>query len=327
MKVFITGATGVVGERLVNKFSNKGHEVVGLARDQTGERTVKDAGGVPHHGDVFEKDTLYNGAKGADVVVHAATALPTETKTTEEDWNKNDQVRLTGGRNVLDAAKEVGADQFITHSVVWAVRAEDGSEIDESSPPNTDRTTESAIEFERVVQNQLKQTDITATTLRLGWLYGPESGQFKNMGEFLADGDLPVIGSGLLGRGDTTVSLLHTEDAARAMVTAAEQEASGLYHVVDNQPVTTAEFFEEFAAQMGVDEPSSIPPWIAKFFVGNDMVQFLTNDFPTSNQQFAATTGWEPKYSTYREGIRDIVQTWAENDEIISSTEEATATA
>lgn len=325
MKVFITGATGVIGERLVDTFTDSGHDVIGLARDRTGERTVCNAGGVPHRGDVFEKETLHDGMEGVDVVIHAATALPTETKTTEEDWNKNDQVRLTGGRNVLDVTKEIGADQFITHSVVWAVRDKDGDEIDESSPPNTDRTTESAIEFERVVQNQLGQSSITATTLRLGWLYGPNSGQFRNMGEFLTDGDLPVIGSGLLGRGDTTVSLLHTEDAARAMLAAAEQDVGGLYHVVDNQPVTTAEFFKEFAAQMDVDEPSRIPPWVAKFFVGNDMVQFLTNDFPTSNEQFTATTGWQPKYPTYREGINDIVRTWADNDEIIPSTEKATA--
>lgn len=319
MKVFIAGATGVLGRRCVSQFASAGHDVVGLTRDRSGDKRVREAGGTPERGDIFEKDTLVDAAADADIVVHAASALPTKTKTSAEDWEKNDQVRITGTRDLLDVADEVGADQFLTHSVVWAVRAPDGSEIDEESTPNTDRTTESAIKMENITRERAQEESFTATILRYGWFYGPESGQTRQIGENLTDGDLPVIGSGLLGRGETTISLTHTIDAGRAMVAAAESGIEGVYHVVDDEPVTTREFFTEFAAQLDADEPSTVPPWLAKMFVGKDMVRFMTNSFPTSNERFKDVTDWEPRYPTYRQGIHQIVTTWESEGDIVAS--------
>lgn len=307
MKVYIAGATGVLGRRLVAQFSDQSHEVIGLVRDPDGDSVVRENGGTPVRGDVMDKETLWDGAADADVIVHAASTFPTKTKTSAEDWKQNDQVRLTGARNLLDVASEVDADQFMVHSVVWAVRNKDGSEIDEESSPNPDRTTESAIEIENLTRQAAQRDDFNATILRYGWFYGPDSGQTRQIGENLVAEDLPVIGSGMLGRGETTISLIHTIDAARAMVAAAEANLDGLYHVVDDQPVTTTEFFTEFADQLNVSEPGKVPPWLAKMFVGKDMVRFMTNSFPTSNERFKEVTDWEPRYPTYRDGIRQIV--------------------
>lgn len=319
MNVFVAGATGVLGRRCVSQFATAGHDVVGLARDRTGDSIIEEAGGSPHRGDIFEKETLREAASGADVIIHAASAFPTKTKTSAEDWEKNDQIRITGTRHLLDVAANVGADQFLTHSVVWAVRAPDGSEIDEKSTPNPDRTTESAIKVENLARERAQEESFDSAILRYGWFYGPESGQTKQIGENLVNGDLPIIGSGLLGRGDTTISLTHTIDAGRAMVAAAESDVEGIYHVVDNEPVTTTEFFSEFAAQLDADEPSKVPPWLAKMFVGQDMVRFMTNSFPTSNERFMEATGWEPRYPTYRQGINQIVNTWESEGEIVNS--------
>lgn len=318
MNVFVAGATGVLGRRLVRQFSSGGHDVTGLTRDGNDDSVVEECGGTPHRGDVFETETLVEAAAGADVVVHAASAFPTKTKTDAEDWERNDEVRLTGARNLLEAAEEVGADRFLSHGVVWAVRAPDGSAVDEDSPPNTDRTTESAIELENAVQNAAADASFDATVLRFGWFYGPESGQTRQVGENLVAGDLPVVGSGILGRGDTTISLVHTEDAARAMVAAAEEGVDGVWHVVDDRPVTTREFFEEFAARLDADEPGTVPPWLAKLFVGSDMVRFMTNSYPTSAEGFRERAGWEPAYPTYQEGLRQVVRTWERNGEVVA---------
>lgn len=320
MKVFITGATGVLGKRIVTELRRRDHEPVGLVRDDAGRKVVEDCGGTPIEADLFDADSLTDAADGADAVVHAATSLPTKTKTSAEDWEANDHVRVDGGRTALEAAKRVGADQFLTHTVVWAFRNEDGSSFDASAAPNTDRTTASAVEAEQMISDEIAGHEIDATILRYGWFYGPESGQTQNIAENLLAGDLPVIGRGLTGRkGETTVSLIHTEDAARAMASAIEARATGTWHVVDDEPVTTDDLFAEFARRLAVDEPGRIPAWVAKFFVGGDMVQFLTNSFPTSNEAFKDAVQWQPKYPTYRRGLKSTVETWLETNRLVQS--------
>jgi NAD(P)-dependent dehydrogenase (short-subunit alcohol dehydrogenase family) len=96
MKVFITGATGVFGTRLVDELANRGHEPVGLVRDNDSAQLVEQHGGIPVKGDLFDVDSLADAAGNADAVVHAATSLPTKTKTEAEDWEQNDRVRVEG---------------------------------------------------------------------------------------------------------------------------------------------------------------------------------------------------------------------------------------
>lgn len=88
MKVFISGATGVFGTRLVDELANRGHEPVGLVRDNDGAQLVKQHGGIPIKGDLFDVDSLTDAADNADVVVHAATSIPIKTKTDAEDWEQ-----------------------------------------------------------------------------------------------------------------------------------------------------------------------------------------------------------------------------------------------
>lgn len=318
MKVFITGATGVLGKRLVSELADRGHEPIGLVRDEDGEQTVNQCGGRAVYGDLFDVESLVDAAGDADAVVHAATSLPTKTKTEAADWEQNDRVRVEGGKAVLEAAARIDADQFLTHTVVWAYRNEDGSLIDADSAPNTDRTTASVVDAEEAVLEAAQEHGFDASILRYGWLYGPDSGQMHNIAENLLADDLPVIGEGLTGRrGETTISLIHTEDAARAMVSAIEADASGVWDVVDDEPVSTDEFFGEFARALDKDEPGRIPGWLAKFFVGEDMVRFLTNSFPASNDRFVDEVGWEPAYPTYREGLESLVETWLEDGHLV----------
>ncbi len=145
------------------------------------------------------------------------------------------------------------------------------------------------------------------------------------MGEQLLSGDLPVVGGGPLGRRDAELSLLHADDAAKAFADAIErdstddQSASGgtaesnvtdLYHVVDDQPVTVADFFSAFAAELDAPSPRRIPGWVARFFVGTEQVNVLTKPFPTDADRFRRETGWEPAYPTYQEELAQIVETW-----------------
>ena len=310
MKVFIAGATGVLGRRIVDRLADCDHEVVGLARDDAGERTVERRGGTARRGDVLDPETLDASVDDdVDVVVHAATAIPASTKPSEAEWSRNDRVRSEGARNLLDAAPE-GLRQVVFPSVVWVARQPDGSPFDETDDRHPDRATRSAAAVERFLEERAAAADFDAAVLRCGFLYAPDARDTRNWGERLLNGDLPVVGGGLLGRRDAELSFVHADDAAAAFVAAVEAEASGIYHVVDDEPVTGAAFFETFAERLGAPEPGRIPAWLARFIVGKVTAEGFTRPMPTTNEKAKRDLDWEPEYPTYRDGIEQVVETW-----------------
>jgi nucleoside-diphosphate-sugar epimerase len=82
MKIFIAGASGVLGRRLTRQFLARGHSVIGQVRSAKAEAAVREAGGEPRHADLFDAESLARAADGCDTVIHAATAIPTKQKTT-----------------------------------------------------------------------------------------------------------------------------------------------------------------------------------------------------------------------------------------------------
>ncbi|QLG28994.1 NAD(P)-dependent oxidoreductase [Halorarum halophilum] len=315
MRVFLAGATGVLGRRLVDQFADRGHEVVGLVRDDDGAALVETRGGTPQYGDVLDPETLAPAMAGADVVVAAQTALPVKDKPTEADWARNDRVRVEGTRNLVATADDT-VDRFCFPSVVWVARQPDGSRFDERAERHPDRATRSAADVEDLLQDAASEHGFDVTILRLGFLYAPDAGHTRQMGEGLLSRDLPIVGGGLLGRRDAELSLLHADDAARAFVEAIGADATGLYHVVDDEPVSVADFFSAFAAELGAPKPRRVPGWLARFLVGREQVNVLTKPFPTTATLFRRDVGWEPSYPTYREGLAQVVGRWADDGTI-----------
>lgn len=320
MKVFVAGATGVLGHRLVADLVERDHDVVGLARDDAGAATVREAGGEPVRGDLLEPDTIERAVpESVDAVVHAATAIPTGTKTTKADWETTDRLRREGTETLTAAAAEAGADRYLQQSIVWLARQDDGSTIDEDSEPNTDAITQSALDGEEIATNAGEEYGFDVVALRGGWFYAPDAAHTRGIGENLLDRRMPIIGRGLLGRGDAELSLLHVDDAASAYVAAIEGDAAGVYNVVDDRPVTLAAFLRCFAAALNAPNPLRIPGWLARLAVGKHTVSMLTNPFPATNERFRRDFDWEPQHPTYKEGIQQVVERWREEGTIAAS--------
>lgn len=309
MTVFVTGATGVLGRRLVETLTDRGHDVVGLARDEAGAATIEQLGGTATIGDLLEPESLEPPA--ADVVVHAATAIPTTRKPSEAEWARNDRVRLEGARTLVETIGEE-VERFCFPSVVWVARQPDGSAFDETAPRNPDRATRSAATVETFLAAAEDDHDFERLVCRLGLLYSPDGAMTRQIGAGLLDRSMPIVGRGLLGRRDGRLSRLHADDAAAALVTAIEAECSGLYHVVDEEPVTMAAFLEHFADLLEAPSPRRIPAWLARFLIGRELTDGLTKPMPTTSDRFQATTGWEPSYPTYRDGLAQVRSTWEE---------------
>lgn len=311
MRVFVAGATGVLGRRLVAELVERGHDVVGLVRDDAGAAAVRERGGDPVRGDLLEPGTVEAAMPDdVDAVVHAATAIPTDTRPSRSDWATNDRLRREGTETLTAAAAAAGADRYLQQSIVWVARQPDGSRFDEGSPPNPDRTAESALDGERIAAAAGDEHDFDVVTLRGGWFYSHDSAHTRQMGEGLLAGRMPVVGGGLLGRRDAELSTLHVDDAATAFAAAGEGDATGVYHVVDDEPVAFAAFLRRLADELDAPEPRRVPGWLARLAVGKDSVRLLTNPMPTSNERFRAAFDWEPSFPTYCDGLAQVVERW-----------------
>lgn len=310
MKVFIAGATGVLGRRLVEQLTERGHDVVGLARDESGERLVERRGGVPRRGDVLEPETLARAIDDdVEVLIHAATAIPGSTKPSDDEWTRNDRVRLDGAKNLLEAAP-TGLQHVLFPSVVWVARQPDGSAFDETAERHPDRATRSAADVEALLEERADATGFDATTLRCGFFYAPDARDTRDWAAQLIDGELPIVGGGLLGRRDAALSFVHADDAATAFVAAVESRVNGIYHVVDDDPVTAATFFRRFAELLDAPEPNRASAWLARFFIGKINAKGLTSPMPTTNAKAKQDLDWEPAYPTYRDGLEQVVEVW-----------------
>ena len=305
MRVFIAGASGVLGRRIVRRLTTRGHSAVGLVRSAKADSAVKAAGGEPRQGDLFDPESLARAADGCDIVIHAATSIPTKQKPAPADWAMNDRIRRKGTRCLTEAAAKIGAKTYIQQSIVWVASPKDGSAFDEDSPVVADPTLQSAIDAEDIAREAGAAEGFSTAVLRGGVFYDSESAHTHMLADALRKRSMPII-----GRGDAVWAMIHTDDAASAYVAAAEKPRSGVWHVVDNEYVSVRTFLEEFAQRLGAPHPLRVPVWLARLLAGEMAVRYCATPMKTTNARFRHDFGWTPKYPTYREGLDQIVAAW-----------------
>jgi nucleoside-diphosphate-sugar epimerase len=305
MKLFIAGASGVLGRRLVRQLTARGHSVIGLARSPKTEITVKESGGQPSHADLFDAESLARAAEGSDTIIHAATAIPTKQRTAPADWAMNDHIRRKGTRCLTEAAAKIGAKNYLQQSIAWVARPVDESPFTEDSPTVPDPTIQSAIDAETIAREAGAAEGFTVSILRGGFFYDFESAHTRMIADALRHRKMPIIGSG-----DAIWTMIHTDDAASAYVSAAEKPMNGIWHIVDNELVQVGAFLDEFAARLGAPAPRRVPIWLAKWFADEQAISYFTKSTRTSNARFRNDFGWTPRYPTYHEGLEQIVSAW-----------------
>jgi nucleoside-diphosphate-sugar epimerase len=305
MKVFIAGASGVLGRRLIRQLTARGHSVVGLVRSAKAEGAVRAMGGEPRHADLFDAESLAKTADGCDTVIHAATAIPTMQKPAPADWAMNDRIRRKGTRCLTEAAAKIGAKTYLQQSIAWIARPRDESAFDEDSPALPDPAIQSAIDAEAIAREAGSVDGFSVAILRGGYFYDSESAHTRMLADALRKRQMPIIGTG-----DAVWAMIHTDDAASAFVAIAEQPKNGVWHVVDSELVTVRAFLGEFAARLNARPPRRVPTWLAGWLAGEQAVAYFTRSTRTTNARLRRDFGWTPRYPTYREGLDQILAAW-----------------
>ena len=308
MRIFVAGATGAVGKRLVPLLVANGHDVVGTTRSTRKVDHIRALGAEPAVLDVLDAEAVGRAVSEAapDVVVHQATALSglTNMRNLDEAFAETNRLRTVGTDNLLAAARAAGARRFVAQSFAGWPYAKEGSAVKDEEAPLDPSPPASAAETMTAIRH-LEETVVGAEgiegiALRYGGFYGPGTSLFEGGEHLAAVGKraFPVVGNGA-----GLWSFVHIDDVAAATLAAIERGRRGLYNIVDDEPAQTSEWLPYLAKVLGAKPPRHVPEWLGRLVAGEQLVSMMTEGRGASNAKAKRELGWKLIHPTWREGF------------------------
>lgn len=225
MKVFLAGASGVIGRRLVVLLRQAGHDVVGTTRSETKAAALRTLGATPAIVDVYDAHKLKLAVYAAqpDVIIHQLTDLPQELdpQKLQASLDSNARLRIEGTRNLVDAALASSVRRMIAQSIAFVYAPGDGPLMEEHPLALGDsgygrRTAEGIVALEQAVT---QTSGLDGIVLRYGRFYGP--GTWTET----PNGPAPV----------------HIDAAAQAALLALTRGAPGIYNIAEDDGAVSSE--------------------------------------------------------------------------------------
>lgn len=302
--VFITGATGVLGHATIPRLLAAGHRVRALSRAVGNDDAIKAMGAEPVRGNLFDVASLERALNGSDAVMHLATHIPPTSQLRQrKSWRENDRIRAEGARNLVDAALASGVHVFVYPSFAFVYPDSGDAWIDAMSkatePVDMMRSTIAAESEVARFAETTGAEERRGVALRLGGLYGPELPSTEEQFRLARRGIAPVAA------GDGYMPLLWIDDAATALVAALERAPSGVYDVVDDEPLQQRELIAQLARAAGRQRLLAPPRWAVRMLAG-EAGEALSRSQRISNRRFRDATGWAPSVPSAREGFARI---------------------
>jgi nucleoside-diphosphate-sugar epimerase len=304
MKIFVAGAAGAIGRRLVPQLVAQGHRVTATTRSADKADLLRSMGAEPAVVDGLDGAAVGEAVARAepDAIVHQMTALAgvADLRHFDRWFSQTNELRTRGTEHLLSAARAAGVRRFIAQSYTgWTnlragdpVKTEDGPF--DPHPPRAQSQTMAAIQF---LERAVVEAPLEGLVLRYGNFYGP--GASDSLVELVRKRRLPII-----GEGGGVWSWIHLDDAARATAAALEAGLSGIYNVTDDEPARVSDWLPYLAEVIGARPPMRIPVWAARLAAGEVATRWMTEGRGSSNAKLRAALEWQPRWRTWRDGFR-----------------------
>lgn len=301
MNIFVTGATGVLGTSLVPRLVEAGYTVSAMSRTAKKDEQLRSIGAHPVRVDLFDVEALKQVLADHEAIYHLATKIPSETQIGRSSaWLENDRLRRDGARNLVEAALAVGTVQTIIYpSFNFLYPSSSDSWLDAQKTPVKTATLSSTVEAEQAVA-RFAASDPTrhrGISLRLGSFYGPEAPSSRVVLDYARKG----IGA-LPGARSSYLPQIWLQDAVSALLLAlTEPVPSGVYDIVDDEPVTRAEMFTILAHAVGRKRLFVLPDLLMRVMTGAKYAD-MSRSLRISNHLFKEVSSWRPTVPNARIG-------------------------
>ena len=315
MKVFVAGATGVLGRALVPQLVARGHEVVGMTRSASKQDLVRSLGARPVVADALDPDAVAQAVASAEpeVIVHQLTALSGKMsirdarhpdRSADGDHDQPAAYRGDGpspgrrprrGGTALRGAELRGVPMG-PHGRAGADRGRSarsrpagGAAAGRGGDPHLERAVTTIEWGEGLV-------------LRYGGFYGPGTSislaPDAPMAAPIRKRRFPIVGDG-----GGVWSHIHIDDAAAATAIAVERGEPGVYNIVDDEPAPVREWLPVLASALDAKPPRRIPRWLGRLAAGETATLMMTEARGASNAKAKRELGWQPRYASWRQGF------------------------
>jgi 2-alkyl-3-oxoalkanoate reductase len=305
MRVFVTGATGALGQHLVPGLMAAGHEVTATTRTPGKVAQLREAGAEPVVVDGLDRDAVIAAVQAAapEVIVHEMTALAGMRSFRNPDklFAVTNELRTRGTDNLLAAAERAGTRRVIAQG--YAGPGPDwpsGGRLKTEDDPFDWRPVPSTVHARAAIKHVEQAVPAGAPegiVLRYGGFYGPGTGDV--LLDMVRKRQVPVIGGGA-----GVWSFIEITDAAAATLAAVDRGEPGVYNVVDDDPAPVAEWLPYLAEVIGAKPPLRLPGWLGRLLAGEFVLSQMTTSRGSSNEKARKELGWDPRYASWREGFR-----------------------
>lgn len=302
MRCFVTGATGVVGRPLVPLLVAAGHDVVAVARNERKAAALRAAGAEPVDVDLFQSSAVRAATGGCDAILHLATNVPPASKAARpSSWDLHNRLRTEATANLVAAAEANGVTRLVKESITFVYPDCGDGWITETTVPDpamlapTLEGERRALVFAEGARRDGLAERVTVV-LRYGLFYGGAGNRGTDEMLRLARWRISTTA----GRPDAFMSSIHVDDAATGVL-AALGAPTGIYNVVDDEPLTRRDYLAVISGAFGLPKLRPLPAWMFRMVAGRTAGALVASQ-RVSNRQFLETTGWKPLYPSAREG-------------------------
>jgi nucleoside-diphosphate-sugar epimerase len=300
MRVFVAGASGAIGTRLVPQLIDRGHEVIGTSTSpERGER-VRALGAEAVTLDLLDPRAVRTAVLQSqpDAIVHQATALANVRFSLRLDrsFAQTNRLRTEGTDALLVAAREAGVRRFVAQSFASFRYAREGGLIKTEDDPLAPIPLPSMAESDAAMRYlDAVVQEAGGVALRYGGFYGDAD---DGWAQIVRKRQFPIVGDG-----GGVFSFVHLEDAAAATVLAIEHGGSGVYNIVDDEPAPVREWLQVLADVLGAKPPRHVPRWLVGLLAGDVAAMMGTDARGASNAKAKRELGWTLRYPTWRRGF------------------------
>jgi nucleoside-diphosphate-sugar epimerase len=315
MKVFVAGATGVLGRNLVPQLVARGHEVVGMTRSASKQDLVRSLGARPVVADALDPDAVAEAVASAEpeVIVHELTALSGTMSMRDARHPERfrgaietNRLRTQATDHLLAAGRAVGARRFVAQSFGAFRFARTGGPVQtEADPLDPDSAGPLQPGLDAILYLERAVTTIEwgdGLALRYGSFYGPGTAislaPDAVMAAPIRKRRFPIVGDG-----GGVSSHVHIRDAAAATAVAVERGQPGIYNIVDDDPAPVREWLPVLASALGAKPPRRVPRWLARLLAGEVATAMMTEAKGASNEKAKRELGWQLRYPSWRQGF------------------------
>lgn len=301
MRIFLTGATGVIGRRLIPQLVSSGHQVSAVGRSPEKSTLLERLGARPVTVDPYDGRSIDQALAGHDTAINLATHIPHSIAKTllPGAWRENDRLRRITSSLLVTAAIGKGVARVIQESFAPAYPSQGDSWITEESPLQPVRYNRTLIDAEQAAERFTRSGGV-GIVLRFAGFYGPDSTQLGDMLQSVRRGRLPLPGDP-----EAFFTFVSHDDAAAAVLTALDLP-SGAYNVADDEPVTRRVLGDTLATLLGVKPPKPMPKWVSRLL--GSLGELMSRSQRISNRKLRASSDWRPRYPSVREGLRATLE-------------------